>query len=64
MIDYRKLNVGDRLIWSVTEPFDAYALKRKVIVTDVDAERAIAVWETDSSVHLWIDDDTAEDFSA
>ena len=62
MIDYRKLNMGDKLVWMVEESFDRIVLKHLVTVTDIDTERAIAVPDDDASMHLWIDDDTSEDF--
>ncbi len=62
MIDYRKLHIGDKLVWMASEPWEVTVLKQFVTVTDIDTERAIAVPDNDASMHLWIDDDTSEDY--
>ena len=62
MVNFRKLKMGDKLVYR-WDDFDGYGQK-DVIVTKIEDDHAIASY-TDliSTENYWIDDGTAEMFS-
>lgn len=57
MKDWRALKKGQTIIWEVNE-FDGHC-KTEAVITEVAEDHAIA--EADG-MHIWIDDDTQQDF--
>lgn len=62
-MDFRALKIGNKVEWRLDDPWRVKPKAQTAKVISVDDDKAIAELEEDSRVHLWIDDDTADDYT-
>lgn len=62
-MDFRALKIGNKVEWRPDDPWRVKPQAQTAKVISVDDDKAIAELEEDRRVHLWIDDDTADDYT-